>query len=65
MNSNFISINHSVSRETASIRNIHTITSVAILAAISFALAFLSFLFRCPLPSPRWTFPIFLRWLAL
>ena len=43
MNSNFISINHSVSRETASIRNIHTITSVAILAAISFALAFFEF----------------------
>ena len=43
MNSNSISINHSVSRETASIRNIHTITSVAILAAISFALAFFEF----------------------
>ena len=43
MNSNSISINHSVSRETASICNIHTITSVAILAAISFALAFFEF----------------------
>lgn len=47
MNSNSISINHSVNRETASIRNIHTITSVAILAAISFALA--SFEFPVPL----------------
>lgn len=43
MNSNSISINHSASRETASIRNIHTVTSVAILAAISIALAFFEF----------------------
>lgn len=43
MNSNSISINHSAGRETASIRSIHTITSVAVLAAISFALTFFEF----------------------
>ncbi len=43
MNYNTVSVRHGNVRETASIRNIHTMTSAALLAAVSFALAFLEF----------------------
>ncbi len=43
MNYTSISVQRGNTRETASIRNIHTMTSVALLAAISFALAFFEF----------------------
>lgn len=44
MNTNPISVQRGGSvRETASIRNIHTMTGVAMLSAVSFALAFLEF----------------------
>ena len=43
MNSSDIAIRHNGTRKAASIRNVHTITSVAILSAISFALAFFEF----------------------
>lgn len=45
MNYNTVSVQHSgdYNHRAASIRNIHTMTSVALLAAISFALAFLEF----------------------
>lgn len=43
MNTNTISVQRSDTRETASIRNTRTMTSLALLSAVSFALAFLEF----------------------
>lgn len=43
MNTNTVSVQRSGTRETASIHSIRTMTSVALLSAVSFALAFLEF----------------------
>lgn len=43
MNNGYPFVQDSSARETASIRNVHAVTSVAVLSAISFALAFFEF----------------------